>query len=293
MKLPFAFDRDTRRRWKDLVMAAAALACVILALLPLGSILFTAIVQGIAAIRPSLFLTDSGYGGIGNAIQGTLILLGLSSAVSLPVGILAGIYVAEFGNNRIGRAVRFFTDVMTQIPSIVMGVFAFSLIFELGVSGLVSPRLVYSTISGTIALSVIMIPFVARTTDEALRLVPVSTREAALALGIPKYRVTLSVVLSSASSGLITGVLLAVARAGGETAPLLVTALGNLYGFSGLDQPIESMTHTIYMFALAPQPSLHQAAWGASLILTLMMLLISILSRVVFRRRFGTRGAGA
>ena len=293
MKVRFPPDRETRRRWKDLGMGIASLVCVGLALLPLGSILVTAVVQGIAAIRPSLFLSDTVSGGIGNAIQGTLILLGLSSAVSLPIGILAGIYVAEFGQNRLGRAVRFFTDVMTQIPSIVMGVFAFSLIFELGAMGYVSPRLVYSTTSGTLALSVIIIPFIARTTDEALRLVPIETREAALALGLPKYKVTLRVVFSSASSGLLTGVLLAVARAGGETAPLLVTALGSLYGFSGLDQPIESMTHTIYVFALSPQPSLHQAAWGASLVLTGIMLLISILSRVAFRRKYGGRGSGA
>ncbi len=273
-------------------MSGAALACVVLALIPLGSILFEAIVQGLAAIRPSLFTLDSGQGGIGNAIQGTLILVGLSSLVSLPVGILAGVYVAEYGNNRLGRGIRFFTDVMTQIPSIIAGVFTFSLILELAQIGVVSPRLVYSTISGTIALSVIMIPFVARTTDEALRLVPRSTREAALALGVPKYKVTLRIVLSSASSALVTGVLLAVARAAGETAPLLMTAFGNLFGFGGLDQPIESMTHAIYIFALAPQPSLHQAAWGATLILTGIVLLTSLSTRIVFRRKLGSGGQG-
>lgn len=290
--MTFTFDRDTRRRWKDLAMTGAALACVVLALIPLGSILFEALVQGLGAIRPSLFTLDSGSGGIGNAIQGTLILVGLSSLVSLPVGILAGIYVAEYGDNRLGRGIRFFTDIMTQIPSIVAGVFTFSLILELGVAGYVSPRLAYSTISGTIALSVIMIPFVARTTDEALRLVPRSTREAALALGLPKYRVTLHIVLSSASSAIVTGVLLAVARAAGETAPLLMTAFGNQFGFGGLDQPIESMTHTIYIFALAPQTSLHQAAWGATLVLTGMVLLTSLSTRIVFRRRYGAGGQG-
>lgn len=290
--MTFTFDRDTRRRWKDLAMTGAALACVVLALIPLGSILFEALVQGLGAIRPSLFTLDSGSGGIGNAIQGTLILVGLSSLVSLPVGILAGIYVAEYGDNRLGRGIRFFTDIMTQIPSIVAGVFTFSLILELGVAGYVSPRLAYSTISGTIALSVIMIPFVARTTDEALRLVPRSTREAALALGLPKYRVTLHIVLSSASSAIVTGVLLAVARAAGETAPLLMTAFGNQFGFGGLDQPIESMTHTIYIFALAPQTSLHQAAWGATLVLTGMVLLTSLSTRIVFRHRYGAGGQG-
>ena len=291
MKL--TLDRDTRRRWKDVGMSFAALACVVIALLPLGSILFEAVLQGVSAIRPSLFLTDSGAGGIGNAIQGTLILIALSSAIALPIGILAGIYVAEYGNNRVGRSLRFFTDVMTQIPSIVAGVFAFSIIYELGLAGIVSPRLVYSTLSGMIALSVIMIPFVARTTDEALRLVPRSTREAALALGVPRYKVTLRVVLASSSSAVVTGILLAIARAAGETAPLIIADPGNLFGFAGLDQPTESMTHTIFMFATAPQPALHQAAWGATLILTGMMLLISLSARFVFRRRFGSRGEGA
>ena len=195
MKL--TFDRDTRRRWTDIGMSGAALACVVIALVPLGSILVQAVVQGLGAIRPSLFLTDSGAGGIGNAIQGTLILIALSSVIAVPIGILAGVYIAEYGNNRLGRGIRFFTDVMTQIPSIVAGVFTFSIIFELALAGFVSPRIVYSTISGTIALAVIIIPFVTRTTDEALRLVPKSTREAALALGVPKYKVTLRVVLSS------------------------------------------------------------------------------------------------
>ncbi len=274
-------------------MSVAAFACVVLALLPLGSILLEAAVQGLAAIGPSLLLLDTVHGGIGNAIQGTLILMVLSAAIALPVGILAGTYVAEYRNRRAARAIRFFTDVMTQIPSIVMGVFAYSIIFELALAGVVSPRLVFSTLTGTIALSIIMIPFVTRTTDEALRLVPTSTREAALALGIPKYRVTLRIVLSSASGGLVTGALLAVARAAGETAPLLMTALGNSGPFAGLDQPIESMTHTIYVFALDPSPALHRAAWAASLILTAIMLAISIASRVLFRRRYGARGAGA
>lgn len=286
-------DRDTRRRWKDAGMSVAALACVALALLPLGSILFEASLRGLQAITPSLFLSNTLVGGIGNAIQGTLILIALSSAIAIPIGVLSGIYVAEYGNNRLGRAIRFFTDVMTQIPSIVVGIFAFSIIYELSLAGIGSPRLTSSTIAGTVALAIIMIPFVARTSEEALRLVPVATREAALALGIPRYRVTLRVVLSSASGGIVTGVLLAVARAAGETAPLLVTVAGSDYGFAGLDQPIASLTVTIYKFALSPVTAYNQAAWGASLVLTVMMLLISIASRILFRRRFGVRGEGS
>lgn len=287
-----SLDRDTRRRWKDIAMSIAALACVVIALVPLGSILFESVVRGISAISPSLFITNTGYGGIGNAIQGTLILILLSSAIALPIGILAGIYIAEYGKNRLGRAIRFFTDVMTQIPSIVVGIFVFSLMFVLSQQGVISPFTIYSARSGAIALAVVMIPFVTRTTDEALRLVPGSTREAALALGIPRYRVTLRIVLSSSSSALVTGVLLAIARGVGETAPLLVTAGFSGYGFLGLDQPVASLTAGIYLFASDPRPSWHTAAWGATLVLVGMVLLMSMVTRFVFRRRFGSRGEG-
>lgn len=290
--MTLSFDRDTRRRWKDVAMTAAALACVVIALIPLGSILFESVVLGIGSLKPSLLLTNSGVGGIGNAIQGTLILIALSSAMAVPVGILAGIYIAEYGNNRLGRAIRFFTDVMTQIPSIVVGIFAFSLLLVLSQDGFISPLSVLSARTGAIAVAVVMVPFITRTTDEALRLVPGSTREAALALGIPRYKVTLRIVLSSASSALVTGILLAIARGVGETAPLLVTMPNSNFGFAGIDQPMASLTVTIYQFATYPQPSLHAAAWGATLVLTAMVLFMSIVTRFIFRKRFGSRGAG-
>ena len=188
-----------------------------------------------------------------------------------------------------GGGIRFFVDVMTQIPSIVVGIFAYSLILALAVLGVVSPRLAFSTTSGIIALSTIMIPVVARTAEEALRLVPNSTRESALALGIPEHRTILRVVLPTGGSGLITGALLALARVAGETAPLLLTAFGSGFGFQGLNQPIESLPHTIYTFALDSSTGLNQTAWGASLILVLIMLLISIASRVASRPRFASR----
>ena len=294
MKLPFRlpkfrFNRDARRRWTNRVMSSAALACVVIALIPLGSILFEAIVRGAAALRPSFFTADTIEGGIANAIQGTLILISLSSLVALPVGVLTGIYLSEFGKGRFGDGVRFFVDVMTQIPSIVVGIFAYSLILELGVLGVVSPRLVFSTAAGVIALSTIMIPVVARTAEEALRLVSVSTRESALALGIPEHRTILRVVVPTASSGLITGALLALARVAGETAPLLMTAFGSGFGFTGLDQPVESLPHTIYTFALSPSTAENTAAWGASLVLVVLMLLISIVSRTATRLRSVSR----
>lgn len=291
--MKFKFDRDTRRQWKDRGMTVAAIACVVLALIPLGSILVEAIGRGAQAIGPSFFLSNTVVGGIGNAIQGTLILIALSGGIGIPVGILAGIYVSEYGNNRLGRALRFFNDVMTQIPSIVVGIFAFSIIFELSLLNVGSPRLATSAIAAVIALATIMIPVVARTSEEALRLVPVATREAALALGIPKYRVTLRVVLSSASGGLVTGALLAVARAAGETAPLLMTSAASDFGFAGLDQPVASLTVTVYRFALDPGAAYNRAAWGAALVLTAIMLAISITSRILFRRRYGVRGEGS
>ena len=273
------FDRLSRRLWKDLAMNAAAFACVVIALLPLGSILVEASARGLRAISPSFFSSTTASSGIGNSIEGTLILVALSSVIALPIGVLTGIYLAEFGRNRIGGGIRFFVDVMTQIPSIVVGIFAYSFILA------VSPRLVFSTTSGVIALSTIMIPFVARTSEEALRLVPNSTRESALALGIPYYRTILRVVLPSASSALVTGGLLGIARVAGETAPLIMTAFGSPYGFSGLDHPIESLPHTIYTFALSPSLAENQAAWGASLVLVLIMLGISVASRLVIRLR--------
>src|SRR5947199_4912195 len=256
-RVMFRFDPDTRRRWKDVAMNVAAFLCVVLALIPLGSLLFEASVRGLRSITPGFFTLTTANGGIGNAIQGTLILIALTAVIALPVGILTGIYLAEYGKNRLGAAVRFFVDVMTQIPSIVVGIFAFSLILELGATGIVSPRLVFSTTTGVIALSTIMIPFVARTSEEALRLVPISTRESALALGIPRYRAILRVVLPSSSSAVITGALLGIARVGGETAPRLMTCLGSPFWWQGLDQPCESLPHTIYVFALGPDSALN------------------------------------
>ncbi|TLZ44878.1 MAG: phosphate ABC transporter permease PstA [Methanobacteriota archaeon] len=283
--MKFPVDRDTRRRWFDVFMSGAALVCVGLALLPLGSILMEAFVRGAPALTPNFLTQPSLLGGIANAIQGTFILIGLTSLVALPVGILTGIYLSEFGKGRIGVVVRFFVDVMTQTPSVVVGIFAYSFVLTLALSGLVPRTLVFSVISGTIALSTIMIPIVARTSEDALRLVPTSAREAALALGIPRYRTILRVVLPSCASALVTGGLLGIARIGGETAPLLLTLGSSREFFSGLDQPIAAMPTQVYQFAIAPSLAENQAAWGASLILVLLMLGISIASRAVIRLR--------
>lgn len=298
------FDRDTRRRWKSHAISAAALACVVIALIPLGSILVEATSRGLGAVKPEMFTQSqpppcnpatSGTcptGGIANAIQGTLILVVIASLISLPAGILTGIYVSEFGANRLGGVIRFFMDIMTEIPSIVVGIFIYTLLLELSVLGWIDRRLVFSAIAGVLALAIIMVPIVARTAEEALKLVPTSTREAALALGIPKYRVTLRIVLSSARSGLLTGGLLAVARAGGETAPLIMTAFGNPFMFQGFDRPIEALPRIIYYYGISPFPNWQELAWGATLILVLMMLGISVASRILLRQRFRATGVG-
>ena len=286
------FGRDVRRRLKDRVMAVLALACVALALVPLGSIVYTVVVRGASVVNPEFFtqiqpipcspganLTCT-QGGIGNAIVGTFLLLGLSSAIAIPLGLLAGIYLAEYGKGPLVFAVRFFADVMTGLPSIVMGLFIFAT-FQIAF-----PGIVFSAIAGALALAVIIIPFVARTSEEALRLVPGSIREAALALGVPKYRVTVRVVLSSAREGIVTGALLAMARVGGETAPLLLTAGGNSFYSVRLDQPIAAMSLVIYNFATTPYANWNALAWGAALLLVVIMLGLSIAARFLLRHRF-------
>ncbi len=288
------FDRDARRRWKNHLMIGACLLCVALALLPLGSILLEVVARGIGSLNPS-FLTATQpscvpFGsstcppaGVGNAIQGTAILLVLSSAIAIPVGILSGVFLSEFGRGRFGAAVRFFADVMTGLPSIVMGVSAYALLL------LVAPQLVWSTVSGALALSLIMMPFVAIATMESLLLVPTSVREAGLALGIPRFRVSLRVVASSARDGILTGVLLALGRIGGETAPLLLTSPGNRGYFQGLGSPVQSLTINVYVLSSYPYPSWIVMAWGSALVLVGLMLGISVGARVLLRPRFRER----
>jgi len=218
---------------------------------------------------------------------GTLMLLALSCLIAIPLGILAGIYLAEYGKGPLVFGVRFLADVMTGLPSIVFGMFIYAAFL------LLLPGRVFSLLAGTLALAVLVLPFVARTTEEALRLVPNSLREAALALGVPKYRVTSRVVLSSAREGVVTGAILAMARIGGETAPGIMTWFGNIYVSTSLDQPIGSMSLLIFYNAASPYANWNALAWGAALILVLMMLGLSIAVRILLRRRFRERRIGA
>lgn len=288
------FHRDVRRRWKNWLMIGLCLVCVLAALVPLGSILYEVTVRGMGSITPS-FLTATQptcvpYGGlgcppagVGNALQGTLILLALSSAIAIPIGVFTGIYLSEFSHGRFGAAVRFFADVMTGLPSIVMGVFVF------GLFSVVIPQFVYSAVAGALALSLIMMPFVAIATAEALNLVPTSVREAGLALGIPRFRVSLRVVVSSARDGVLTGILLALARVGGETAPLLLTSFGSYYYFQGLGSPVQSLPLNVYTLGSYPYANWVAVAWGSALVLVLLMLGLSVAARFLLRPRFRER----
>jgi phosphate transport system permease protein len=290
-----------RRRAKSAVLLGLCGLAVVIALVPLGSILYECFVNGAGAINVSFFTKDPPLpcnpaagtacptGGVENAIVGTLVLVSVASLIALPIGILAGIYLSEFGDRPLARPARFLADVMTGIPSIVIGVFVFGIFFFFSQEGWINSESVISGWAGAVALAVIMIPVVARTCEEALRLVPTSLREASLALGIPRHRTILRVVLSAGRAGVLTGGLLAVARAGGETAPLLLTAGFRLFPFAGLSSQTASLPVLIYQFAGAGYPNYTQLAWGSALILVLMMLVISVGARLALRNKFGER----
>lgn len=271
-----------RRRLTGTAMEALVLLCTIMGLVALVSVLGYVTVNGVSAVNLDFFTqlpkpVGEPGGGMANAIVGTLILLALACMVGLPVGILAGIYLSEFGDNPLGTAVRFTSDVFTGIPTIAIGIFIYTL--------LVLPMRSFSALAGGVALGIIMIPTVTRTTEEMLRLVPHSLREAGLALGIPQWRTILSIVLPSATGGMLTGIMLAIARAGGETAPLLFTAFGNRFWHSGLDKPIAAMTLQIFNYAISPYDDWHAQAWAGSLVLVAMILVLSIAARFFASRR--------
>jgi phosphate transport system permease protein len=267
------------RRFKNRLFFVLCLLCAIVAIIPLLSILYEVIARGAPQVNWQFLTGNVLQGGIGPAIQGTLILVALTSLLGIPVGILSGVYLSEFGTNRYAATVRTVNDVLTEFPSIVVGITAFSVIV-LGITG------TYSPVAGAIALSFILIPIVARTTEESMKLVPNSIREASLALGAHKWRTTLSVVLPAARSGLVTGTLLSIARIAGETAPLLLTILGNSYFFQGFNQPMDALPIRIYLDARQPSPALQAQGWGAALILILLVLALNIAVRVGSKRRF-------
>jgi phosphate transport system permease protein len=268
------------RKGTNALMYTLCVVSTLIALVPLVLIFYHTLSLGLAALNWDFFNklpkpVGEGGGGLANAIVGTLILVGLGSLLGLPVGIFAGIYLSEYRRSTLATVIRFFTDVLNGIPSIVTGVVAYSVV--------VLPMKHFSAYAGGFALGILMIPIVTRTTEEMLKTVPHSLREAALALGIPQWKTVLRIVVPAATGGIVTGVMLAVARAAGETAPLLFTALNNRFWHTTLDQPIASLTVFIYNYGVSPFEDWIAQAWAGALVL---MFIIVILSAAV---RFATR----
>ncbi len=262
-----------------LVLCGIATGLVIMVLI---LILGYTLVNGISYLsldfitQPAKPVGEAG-GGMRDDIFGTFILVGLASLIALPVGMMAGIFLAEFAGPKAASAIRFAADILAGVPSIIVGVFAYAI--------MVRPMHTYSALSAGVALAIIMIPVVARTAEESLRLVPNSQREAALALGISRWRITLGVIVPGAITGIVTGIMLAVARIAGETAPLIFTALGSAFGVQGLDQPIGALPLQIYRYALSPYTDWQQQAWAAAFLLVILVLGINVVVRLVSSRR--------
>ncbi len=281
MAEPLANDQRKRRLVNSVMTgltAASALFVTTLLLIILGYITY----QGISSISVE-FLTDTPKpvgegGGIGNAILGSALMTGLAAVIGLPIGILAGVYLAEFGSGWYGKTIRFIADTLTGTPSIIIGIFIYTVV--------VIPMGRPSGLAGGLALAVIMIPIVARTTEEMIRLVPNSMREGALALGAPQWRVSWNIVLPAAASGIATGAMLAIARVTGETAPLLFTALNSRFYNFYYDQPMASLTVQIYNYATGPFEVEHAMAWAATLLLVGLILVINIAVRLLTRKRY-------
>jgi len=273
-----------RRRGMSIVMVTLTCLAAALAVVPLIVILAYLIKQGAGALSLDFFTQmpkppgESG-GGMANAIVGTLILLGIASLVGLPIGVGAGLYLAEQRSTPLANVVRFLADVLNGLPSIVMGIFAWEF--------LVRPVGHFSALAGGAALGAMMIPLVTRTTEEMVRTVPQSLREAALALGYPRWRTSLQIVLRTALGGIVTGVLVAVARIAGETAPLLFTAIGNNFWSTKVTQPISALPLQIFAYATGPYDDWHAQAWAGALVLISLVLVISVLARFVTRARHG------
>ena len=288
--------RRRLRRFTSYLVTVLCIGCVAIALIPLGSILYSAVANGLPALSVGIFTTSGpptvicqagatcSNGGIENAIIGTVVLVALAALVAFPVGILTGVFLSEYGDNRLGRGLRFFVNVMSGVPSIIVGIVVYTFLVYLSQSGLVQPQYIFSAAAGSFALGLIMVPVVARTTDESLRLVPTSTREAAYSLGIARWRTILSVVLPTGGSGVLTGALLATARAAGESAPLLMTAFGNNFGFQGLDHPIAALPLIIYYYGISGVPRYEALAWASAFVLVVAMLGISLAARYALSR---------
>ena len=280
-------NRRVLRRLVSNTMVGLMIGAVLVALLPLFLILIDLVAKGAGSLSLDFFTRtpapagETG-GGVAHAIVGTLLIVGTASLIGLPIGIGAGIYCAEYPGSRLTWVTRFVADVMNGTPSIVVGVFAWAWI--------VATQKHFSALAGSAALAMLMIPMVLRTTEEMIKLVPGSLREAALALGYPRWRTSLSIVVRTTLPGIVTGSLLAVARIAGETAPLLFTALGSQYLSFDLDQPMAALPLTVFTYATGPYEEWHRYAWAAALVLILVVLVLSLGARLAIRRRFSPNG---
>jgi phosphate transport system permease protein len=280
-------NRRGLRRLVSNAMVGLMVLAVVVALLPLFFILFDLIVKGASSLSLDFFtrmpapVGESG-GGVAHAIVGTLIIVGTACLIGLPIGIAAGIYCAEYPGSRLTWVTRFVADVMNGTPSIVVGVFAWAWI--------VATQKHFSALAGSAALAMLMIPMVLRTTEEMIKLVPNSLREAALALGYPRWRTSLTIVVRTTLPGIVTGSLLAVARIAGETAPLLFTALGSQYMSFDIDQPMAALPLTVFTYATGPFEEWHRYAWAAALVLILVVYVRSLGARLAIGRRFTLNG---
>ncbi len=282
-RLLFKQSAIRRRNIFNKVMIGLCALCVVLALIPLALILFYTVREGISALNLDFFtklpkpVGETG-GGMANAIVGTLIMMGMSAMIAVPIGLLSGIYLAEYGTNKFASIVRFLTEVMSGLPSIIIGIFAYALV--------VKPMGRFSAYAGAVALAVLMVPTITKTTEELLKLVPLTLREAGLALGAPRWIVNTRIVLSAAAKGIVTAVMLAVARAAGETAPLLFTALNNRFWHTSLDQPIASLPVQIYTYATSPYDDWHAQAWAGATVLIVIVFVLSVVVRLVSGGKF-------
>lgn len=272
--------RYLRRRVINALMSSLAVASTVVAVAFLVAVLGYTLFQGGSALSPEFFTglpkpVGEPGGGMANAIVGTLMLLAVASLMGLPIGIGAGIYLSEFGNGRLGTLVRFVTDVLTGIPSITIGIFAYTVV--------VLPMRSFSALAGGFALAIIMIPTVTRATEEIMKLVPGSLREASLALGIPMWKTVLRVVMPAAMGGIVTGAMLAVARVGGETAPLLFTAFGNRFWSLDPTRPIAAIPLQVFTYAISPYDDWRAQAWAGAFVLVTMVLIINLAARFFAR----------
>ncbi len=281
MRTTLHSSSSLRTRWRktsNLIMLSLTGLAVVIAIVPLFWILAQVFLAGVSALNLDFFTqmpTPAGVpgGGIANALVGSIITVGLGLLIALPIGLLTGFYTATHSHHPLGLAVRFGTDVVAGVPSIVMGLFVYALI--------VLPQHHFSAWSGGVALAFIMLPIIIRTTEEMIRLVPNAMREGSLALGAPEWKTSLRVILPAAWNGVLTGVMLAAARAAGEAAPMLFTAFGNPFMSTDITQPIATLPQTVFVYAISPYPDWQAKAWAAALVLIFLVLFLNVMARLI------------